>query len=931
MMRDYALLLFFLFASILPPAWAADAPKFAFVDEEGDADFTVRAVVVVGRLLPPRSEARLAFNYQDDHNHYLIRVSREAVELLKVQDGKPTRLYAPAPFKTYKDDSLHLTLKRRGAQMTLIVNGVIAARLEDATFHGGKVGVSSSGMLLKPDAVRVQPIEPVFFGDDFTRAGKAGEWEDLTHNWGLSRPKSSQFNPSATSNPFAYRATGGAYAMTLAGRWFWDNYSFDAAAKADSDGCIGLIVYAQDGYNYILFRWFSEGFNAPPNQAKQLIAVVNGQAQTLDAQPGGFVPGQWYKLTVKINDEKILTFIDDEPACRSTSLFFGQGKIGLFSQFCREAQFDDVAVMPWDGSDRTRMSFGEEPKVSAGFVREDTMAKWTNPAFGWMAEDTYTAWHRDNFYGDAALTLRLTHLYTPGTLMLCLHSPTTDFHQGYTWRLQIVPLERNVQWELWRQGTTVAKGKQEWEENATSVGLTFFRTGQQIIGYVAGQQAFSFTDVAPLTGRKVGFFTNGIPLTFNNVRASSTHLIDETFATAPTRWWQGRGVWTVEPRWPCDERWAWMTGGDAETPILWSKSAFSGDVTVDLFAAIQMDANESPLGYRRPSDINVTICGDGKDLGSGYSFIFAGWRNTRSAILRQGKVVASTTETRIFQPSRLNNDFHRHWYHIRITKRKSLLQFYVDDLLVCEYYDENPLPAGRVAFWTFKNGLVVARARIAYENLAPAEPFPSTLRPSDNPPPLNNIKIASSDNGVFHEFEGEQHGWNGQSKNGGAVVSLDSSTAARGRQSLKIQNRISGGDFLAWTTFAPVDLEKNPVLRFDYRVPPTVKVNLIVRVNGSYCIIPFTGGDEPDDRRPTIGSIPNVIADTQWHTAEINLFNALHSRFPTVPSFTIDGVAFSCPDETYLRCGIGGNYWGSAFHVDNFQIAPASREQGAGG
>ncbi len=919
----------FLLTFILLPTrtWAADAPKFVFVDEECDADFTVRAVVVVGRLLPPRSEARLAFNYRDDNNHYLIHVSRETVELLKVQDGKPTRLYAPAPFKTYKDNSLHLTLKRRGAKMTLIVNGIIAARVEDATFSGGKVGVSSSGMLLKPDAVRVQPSEPVFFGDDFTRAGKAGEWEDLTPNWGLSRPQSSRFDPSATSNPFAYRATGEAHAMTLAGRWFWDNYSFDAAAKADSDGSIGLIVYAQDGYNYILFRWFSKGSNAPQNQAKQLIAVVNGQAQTLDTQPGGFEPGQWYKLTVKVNDEKILTFIDDEPACRSTKLFFGQGKIGLYSQFCREAQFDDVVVKPWDGSTTQTSSFSEEPKVSPDYIGEDTMAKWTTPALGWMVEDSNTAWHRDNFYGDAALAIRLTNLYMPGALMLCLHSPTTDFHQGYTWRLQIVPLERSAQWELWRQGTTVAKGKQEWEENSPSIGLTFFRAGQQIIGYVAGQRAFSFTDAAPLAGRRVGFFTNGIPLTFNNVRASSTHLIDETFATAPTRWWQGRGVWTVEPRWPCDERWAWMTGGDAETPILWSKSAFSGDVTVDLFAAIQMDANESPVGYKRPSDINVTICGDGKDLGSGYSFIFAGWRNTQTAILRQGKVVASTTEARLVQPSRLNNDFHRHWYHVRITKRKSLVQFYVDDLLVCEYDDEKPLPAGRVAFWTFKNGLVIARARIAYENTAPAEPFPSVLRPPSSSQSVSHVKIASSTDGVFYDFEGPLHGWNGQSKNGGAVISLDSSVAARSRQSLKIQNPISGGDFLAWTTFAPLDLEKNPVLRFDYRLPPTVKVNLIVRVNGSYFIITFTGGDQPDDRRPTIGSIQHVAADIQWHTAEINLFNALRSRFPTAPSFTIDGVAFSCPDETYLRCGIGGNYWGSAFHVDNFRVAPASREQ----
>jgi hypothetical protein len=899
---------------------SADAPPFKFIEEDCDRDFTVRAAVLVGKFAPSRSEARLAFNYQSDDNFYCVRVAGAAVELLKIQDGKSQPLKS-TPFKTYADGSIVLTLKRRGAKMTLVVNGAIAARVDDDTFNGGKIGTSEVGIRFTD--VRYQPTEPVFFGDDFTRAGRSSEWADLTSNWHLSNVKSNKFEPDAASNPFSLRSVGHGLSMTTAGRWFWDDYAFDAAVKAESDGCIGLVTFFQDGNNYVVFRWFSNGSNVPA--AKQLIAVVNGQPRTLDAKPGGYEPGQWYKLTVKVSDAQILTFVDDEPANVAAHSYFGQGKIGLYTEFCRSALFDDIAVRPWTGSASLPV-FSDEPKVSRQFTKEETMTNWASPAAEWIAENNNAAWHRGEFFGDASIAVRLVNLRTPGRLMLCLHSPAHDFHQGYTLQLQIVPTERSVLWELWRQGSTVAQGKQTWEEDLASLVVGFFRAGQQIIGYVASQRAFEFTDTTPLKGRNVGFYTLNVPVAFHNVQTNSTHLIDETFSDAPTRWWRGRGAWRVEPRWPCDEKWAWMTGGDAETPTLWSKSAFTGDLIVEAFAAVQMDANESSTGYKHPSDLNVTLCGDGKDLGSGYNFIFAGWHNTQSGILRQGKIVATNAAARIADPVRTNNDFHRHWYHIRIEKRGGWLRFFVDDQFVADYSDLQPLPNGRIAFWSYKNGIVLARVRVWYENTAPAPPFPTMARfNTNNANAAATVKIADVPNSIIHDFEGQLHGWNGQSRISGSLITLDNTTASRSRHSLRIQNPISGGDFLAWTVFHSMDVAQSPILRFDYKLPPTVKVNLIVRINGRYYTIVLTGGEQPRDPRPALTTLPNVIADNRWRTAEINLLNTLRSQFPNTPAFLLDGIAFSSPDETYLRCGIGGNYWGSAFNVDNFQMTPVAR------
>lgn len=131
-----------------------------------------------------------------------------------------------------------------------------------------------------------------------------------------------------------------------------------------------------------------------------------------------------------------------------------------------------------------------------------------------------------------------------------------------------------------------------------------------------------------------------------------------------------------------------------------------------------MDLDHEP-GYSDPSDINCTICADGQNLCSGYSFIYAGDHNKKAKILRRDQVVAETDKGVFINPISPNADFHRHWFETRIHKVAGHIEYHMDNQLLLQYDDPDPLPDGHIALWSYNNGLLVSRVKISAEQRLP--------------------------------------------------------------------------------------------------------------------------------------------------------------------------------------------------------------------
>ena len=208
------------------------------------------------------------------------------------------------------------------------------------------------------------------------------------------------------------------------------------------------------------------------------------------------------------------------------------------------------------------------------------------------------------------------------------------------------------------------------------------------------------------------------------VQVESQNVYDYTFSTAPVDWTVQSGVWEMTNRWSCSPGWSWFGGRSDEVASVWNKRKLAGDQSAQMYFAWKMGMSSSWPEY--PSDAALTICGDGQSLASGYAFIMGADDNTRSVLMKGGKIVASSTKPEAILPRLTdgnpgNDAMHRRWWMGRVEKVGNEVSCYIDDKLVLTYTDSKPIDGGQTAIWTVNNGLMLARVQLYFEReMAPS-------------------------------------------------------------------------------------------------------------------------------------------------------------------------------------------------------------------
>ena len=177
-------------------------------------------------------------------------------------------------------------------------------------------------------------------------------------------------------------------------------------------------------------------------------------------------------------------------------------------------------------------------------------------------------------------------------------------------------------------------------------------------------------------------------------------------------------------------------------------------------------------------------------------------------------------------------------------------------------------------------------------------------------PPLPTL--ASSAEMGNGSFETSLDNWKGGGKFD-AILQRDTSTAASGFASLKLTCPSNAAAFTAWVRQGSFDASAYPYLEFDYRIPPQLRVDLLVNVNGQDYSIGFTDHTPGYTR---LSQIADVKADMQWHHASVPLLQMLQKALPTANKYQVNSVAFG--DSGWLGNAEGFTYW-----LDNFHFVPA--------
>ncbi len=113
----------------------------------------------------------------------------------------------------------------------------------------------------------------------------------------------------------------------------------------------------------------------------------------------------------------------------------------------------------------------------------------------------------------------------------------------------------------------------------------------------------------------------------------------------------------------------------AKNNPLWLKVRLPADVAVEF--DVRSEANEG--------DIKAEIFGNGRDHASGYVVIFGGWSNSTSVLARLDEHGRDRRENRAVKVQKGKT------YRMRIQRKATLLQWYLDGELKMEWDDPAPL------------------------------------------------------------------------------------------------------------------------------------------------------------------------------------------------------------------------------------------------
>jgi hypothetical protein len=156
----------------------------------------------------------------------------------------------------------------------------------------------------------------------------------------------------------------------------------------------------------------------------------------------------------------------------------------------------------------------------------------------------------------------------------------------------------------------------------------------------------------------------------------------------------------------------------------------------------------------------------------------------------------------------------------------------------------------------------------------------------------------------------------------GAKLIRDNKSTPDGTYCLKLINQNQGGNFSCTVLDKSFDVTKYPDMHFNYRIGKDAKIDFLLKVNGRWYRLRFTGDDIDyrfrDVNIDNLGSIPEVVADNKWRSAVVDLHPLLrrktrHTRIDEIvlADWRVGG---------FMKLDFGFNRRGANFCIDNFCI-----------
>ncbi|MDP6111181.1 MAG: fibronectin type III domain-containing protein [Planctomycetota bacterium] len=836
----------------------------------------------------PRSTAGLVFYRRDAQNYHLLRWREgKQLELCRVRDGKE-RVLAQSPLFRHGGTWYRLAVTVFGESICGWLDGTRVVAATDQSLLGGRIGLAAGqgeGCWfddVKVESLAAQPGQflpkpfgpgetdrPKFVDKKFTSDSMMRSWAHPRGQWekrrdGLYWHSLPLFNDATfeyTSSRWPLR--GGEIAL------FADRKQPGSGYRVSWD--FKRLVLRRNGKELAERKLKNEGIRTVR------FSAVDGA------------------IRVDYGAEQAIRFADPSPLIRGEA---GAWLTPASSWYLRNPDWRDSAILT--SSHHTEYLFDGAPaawEAQRGNWRASNrwscVPMWS--FFGGRSTDNVILWNKRRIRGDWLMELAFApmegtpqrvHFTFPITLNVSFCSDGRSLDSGYNLvfgtcdipsrlyrrdRLvaetseRVIPQFRHempafyrVHSRVWQRVRIHRKGRQ-----ITIKAEDFDREGRSL----GMKLLLKFNDPQPLTGERFGVWTwgqNGMAMARASLsfEESPGIALPQTVKTEPGT----KGALRTVNR---------ASGGGFRTQLR--------DQTLDVIKEGLLR-----FRYRFTPDLQLGLfVRRRKELGQ---FVLTGKDSYRAGAIPMGRIQTEADEK---------------WHEAEIDLRGALARMCPDDPArpIDEIFIESPLRTVEEIGGIGLNriGAVCELSDVRFSS-ASAKPLPAKI-----PPPQIRVHGVS----VFDDFESGLGGWQTFGGKDGALLWREPLPNQSGH-ALRLFNLLVGGPAGASLISAPFDARFFPILRFDYRFPPDLEINMVLRANNRWFEVRLTGIDQS---WPLIGAI-SVRADNEWHSAELDLLSALQNRLSSRSPIWIDRLYLA--DTNRLS-----NPQGLTYYVDNFCLVPA--------
>lgn len=508
------------------PAGAAVAPP---QDLETLADPGELRDFALTAKLPANGSARLLVSYWSPAVYRELVFDQGQVTLQRQAEGKPAKL---ATGKLPAGEASLLIVRRSGL-LTVEANRQVVLAAHDGPPQQGALAAKG---LTNPE---YQPLDLVYFRDDFMRETTSGEseWQRPVGTWVIS---AAEGKPEMGANPFDYAATANPNALALNGDWFWTDYAYDASVKP---GCAaaGIVAHWRDDKDFLALRL---SFASKP--AKLQLVRVKGTPQVLGECEVDVQQTDWHRLGLRVSGGIVEGMLDGEMRLQARQPDSLCGRIGLYCEK-GQANFDDIAVRPWTAAALAGTALQKLLLVAGDWK----LGQEGLEGSGSRGARAFPAWGESGGDCTAAVDVRVGQAAAAG-----LHFRYVDNDTYYL--MALMNDKGKLRLRLFRQGDPgailvekpVAGDTAKWHKLQAEV------RGGRLFAAVDGQPVIDVLNPGHRQGM-VGLYARGVqPATFRNFTARQVEpdemVVDEltpSFAGIIDRHtWAGRsGAWTPDP------------------------------------------------------------------------------------------------------------------------------------------------------------------------------------------------------------------------------------------------------------------------------------------------------------------------------------------------------------------------------------------------